>query len=286
MIRLLAPAAGESFLDLTVGCGGHAAAIAERIGAEGRIVGIDRDPDALELARTALVGRGPVLLRGSFGELGSLRRSLPVPAFDLVLADLGVSSLQLDSESRGFGFRREGPLDMRMDPTVGSSAEEYVNHTEVGELARVIAEYGEERHARRVADEIVRARRGRTIRTTVELAELVRRVVPRRRADAIDPATRTFQAIRIAVNGELDALDHLLAHFDPLLLPGGRFAVISYHSLEDRRVKLAFRSRGGEGDHELLTPRAIRPTSAEVARNPRSRSARLRVIARRGGGAS
>ncbi len=186
MIRLLAPAAGESFLDLTVGCGGHAAAIAERIGAEGRIVGIDRDPDALELARTALVGRGPVLLRGSFGELGSLRRSLPVPAFDLVLADLGVSSLQLDSESRGFGFRREGPLDMRMDPTVGSSAEEYVNHTEVGELARVIAEYGEERHARRVADEIVRARRGRTIRTTVELAELVRRVVPRRRADAID----------------------------------------------------------------------------------------------------
>lgn len=222
-----------------------------------------------------------MLLAGSFGELASLRSSLPVPAFDMVLADLGVSSLQLDEARRGFSFRRDGPLDMRMDPLRGESAAEYLQRTDVGELARVIAEYGEERHARRVAEEIVRVRGGRPIRTTHELAELVRRVVPRRHTDGIDPATRTFQAIRIAVNGELAALDHLLAHYDPLLRPGGRFAVISYHSLEDRRVKNAFRARAGEGDQEILTPRAIRPDEREVAENPRSRSARLRAVRRR-----
>jgi 16S rRNA (cytosine1402-N4)-methyltransferase len=149
----------------------------------------------------------------------------------------------------------------------------------------VIAEFGEERHARRIAEEIDRVRRGRSIRTTTELAELVRRVVPRRRADAIDPATRTFQAIRIAVNGELDALDALLSHFESLLEPGGRFAVIAYHSLEDRRVKNAMRARAAEGDYALVTPRAVRPGPEEVLANPRSRSARLRVIRRRGGGA-
>lgn len=223
-----------------------------------------------------------MLLRGSFGELSSLRRSLPVPAFDLVLADLGVSSLQLDEGRRGFSFRRDGPLDMRMDPERGVSAEEYVNETTAEELARVIAEYGEERHARRVADEIVRERRGRPIGTTMQLAELVRRVVPRRRTDAIDPATRTFQAIRIAVNGELAALEHLLDHCDPILTPGGRFAVIAYHSLEDRRVKDAFRIRAREGTHALVTPRPVRPTDEEIARNPRARSARLRVLRRLG----
>jgi 16S rRNA (cytosine1402-N4)-methyltransferase len=227
-----------------------------------------------------------VLLRGNFGEIASLRSSLPVPAFDIVLADLGVSSPQLDEARRGFSFRRDGPLDMRMDPSRGESAAEYLQRIEVGELARVIAEYGEERHARRIAEEIVRIRGGRPIRTTHELAELVRRVVPRRHEDGIDSATRTFQAIRIAVNGELAALDHWLAHFDPLLSPGGRFAVISYHSLEDRRVKNAFRARAAEGDHELVTPRAVRPGAEEVARNPRARSARLRVLRRRGGRAA
>jgi len=227
-----------------------------------------------------------VLLRGSFGEFSSLRPSLPVPAFDLVLADLGVSSPQLDEARRGFSFRRDGPLDMRMDPSRGESAADYLQRIEVGELARVIAEYGEERHARRIAAEIVRVRGGRPIRTTHELAELVRRVIPRRSADGIDPATRTFQAIRIAVNGELAALDHWLAHFDPFLRPGGRFAVISYHSLEDRRVKTAFRSRADEGDHELLTPRAVRPGEEEIARNPRARSARLRVLRRLAGRAA
>ena len=283
MVRLLAPAIGESYLDLTVGCGGHAAAIAERIGAGGRIVGVDRDPEALDLARTALEGRGPVLLRGSFGDLRSLRPSLPVPAFDLVLADLGVSSLQLDEGRRGFSFRRDGPLDMRMDFERGPSAAEWVAEVDEGELTRVLREYGEERHARRIADEIVRVRRGRSIRTTGELADIVRGVVPRRRDATIDPATRTFQAIRIAVNGELDALDHLLAHFDPLLRPGGRFAILAYHSLEDRRVKDTFRTRAKEGDHELLTPKPIRPGETEIAANPRARSARLRGIRRFGG---
>lgn len=175
---------------------------------------------------------------------------------------------------------------MRMDPSRGESAAEYLQRIEVGELARVIAEYGEERHARRIAEEIVRVRGGRPIRTTQELAELVRRVVPRQRADGIDPATRTFQAIRIAVNGELAALDHWLAHFDPFLRPGGRIAMISYHSLEDRRVKNAFRARADEGDHELVTPRAVRPGADEIARNPRARSARLRVLRRRDGSAA
>ena len=224
-----------------------------------------------------------MLLRGSFGELRSLRPSLPVPAFDLVLADLGVSSLQLDEGRRGFSFRRDGPLDMRMNPERGESAEEWVAKTSVEEMARVIFEFGEDRLARKIAKEIDRVRRTRAIRTTGELAEVVRRVVPRSRADTIDPATRTFQAIRIAVNGELDALDHLLAHFDPMLRPGGRFAVIAYHSLEDRRVKEAFRIRGREGDFEILTAKPVRPTDEEVIENPRARSARLRVIRRRGG---
>ena len=263
--------------------GGHAVAIAEKTAPEGPIVGIDHDPEALEIARAALEGRGPVLLRGSFGELRSMRPSLPVPAFDLVLADLGVSSLQLDEGRRGFSFRRDGPLDMRMNPERGASAAEWVATTDVEEMARVIAEYGEDRHARRIAREIDRVRRARTIGTTEELAEIVRGVVPRSRVETIDPATRTFQAIRIAVNGELDALDRLLEHFEPLLRPGGRFGVISYHSLEDRRVKEAFRLREREGDIEVVTAKPVRPSEEEVAANPRARSARLRVVRRYGG---
>jgi len=273
--------AGEAYLDLTIGCGGHALAISERVGPGGLVVGVDRDRDALDISRTALEGRGPVLLRGSFGELSSLRQSLPVPAFDLVLADLGVSSLQLDEARRGFSFRRDGPLDMRMDFDREPSAAEWIAEVEVSELERVIKEYGEERHAKRIAKEIDRVRRIGPLKTTGELAEAIRRVNRRGRGDAIDPATRTFQAIRIAVNGELDALEHLLEHFDPLLTPGGRLAVIAYHSLEDRRVKKSFRIRAREGDHELITAKPVRPSEEEIARNPRSRSARLRVIRRR-----
>jgi len=263
--------------------GGHARAIAERTAPEGPIVGIDHDPEALEIARAALEERGPVLLRGSFGELRSMRPSLPVPAFDLVLADLGVSSLQLDEGRRGFSFRRDGPLDMRMDPERGVGAAEWVATTPVEEIARVIAEFGEDRYARRIAQAIDRARRAGEIRGTAALAEVVRGAVPRSRNETIDPATRTFQAIRIAVNGELEVLDRWLDHFEVWLRPGGRLAVISYHSLEDRRVKEAFRLRAREGDIEVVTAKPVRPSDAEVAENPRSRSARLRVVRRRGG---
>ena len=283
MLHFLDPQGDEAYLDLTVGCGGHARAVAEKLGPGGQIVGIDHDLEALEIARAALEERGPVLLRGSFGELRSLRPSLPVPAFDLVLADLGVSSLQLDEGRRGFSFRRDGPLDMRMNSERGMSAQEWVATTSVTEMAQVIREFGEDRLARKIAEEIDRVRRTRPIETTGELADIVRSVVPKKRDDTIDPATRTFQAIRIAVNEEMRALDQLLAHFESWLRPGGRFAIIAYHSLEDRRVKEAFRLRGKEGEFEVLTAKPVRPTESEIAANPRARSARLRVLRRRGG---
>lgn len=198
-----------------------------------------------------------------------------------MLADLGVSSLQLDAAERGFSFRNEARLDMRMDPGEAIDAEAWLASVSVEELTTVIAEYGEERYAKRVAAAIVRER-GR-IRTTTELGDVIRAAIPARSAakERIHPATRTFQAIRIAVNRELEALDRLLQLFPALLEPGGRFGVISFHSLEDRRVKQAFKARVDEGGFEAVTRKPVRPSESEIETNPRARSARLRVVKRK-----
>lgn len=265
-------------LDLTVGAGGHAAAILDQLGARGQVHGVDRDPEIIQIAKARLGDSRFHPLESRFGDVLEIREQLTTP-FDGILLDLGVSSLQLDRAERGFSFRRDGPLDMRMDPTSGEPAERLVNQASVDELARILREYGEERHALRIARAIERARQAAPITRTARLADIVRSAV--RPGGRIDPATRTFQALRIAVNGELDQLDQFLARFDLLLAEGGRLAVISYHSLEDRRVKESFRQRAEEGDYELLTRRVVRPSSQETRENPRSRSARLRGLRRR-----
>lgn len=280
VLETLAPGPGEQFLDLTVGAGGHSAAIARRLGEEGTLIGIDRDPSILALAAERLPPSAK-LFHGNFADVARLRSEWPVERFDGVLADLGVSSLQLDAAERGFSFRSEARLDMRMDPSDAIDAEAWLASVSVEELTTVIAEYGEERYAKRVAAAIVRER-GR-IRTTTELGEVIRAAIPAKSAakERIHPATRTFQAIRIAVNRELEALDRLLQLFPVLLRPGGRFGVISFHSLEDRRVKQAFRARVDEGSFEAVTPKPVRPSASEIESNPRARSARLRVVKRK-----
>lgn len=274
------PRPGDRFLDLTVGAGGHASAILQRVGPLGLVVGLDRDRQILEVAASRLNAPNVRWVHGSFGDLEVQRSAFPTQSFDMMLLDLGVSSLQLDRAERGFSFRRSGPLDMRMDPTQGPSARDVVRDSTVEQLAEWIRDFGEERHALRVARAIVEARGRSEITTTGELAEIVRRVVPSSRT-GIDGATRTFQALRIAVNGELDALDRFLTRFDPWLDPGGRLVILTYHSLEDRRVKQAFRQRVKEGDYESLTKGATRPSSCEVLANPRARSAKLRGLRKR-----
>jgi 16S rRNA (cytosine1402-N4)-methyltransferase len=292
VVEWLRPRPGALLVDATVGLGGHAAALLAAA-PDSELVGLDRDPAALTLARDRLepyAGR-LVLQRAHFADLGSVLAGLGRQGADAVLLDLGVSSLQLDDPSRGFSFSADGPLDMRMDPASPLSAAEIVNTWSERDLARIIANYGEEPRARTAARAIVRAR---PIETTGALAHVVSRVVGRGRP-GLHPATRTFQAIRIAVNDELGALDRFLAEGWRLLLPGGRLAVLAYHSLEDRRVKDAFRRWaaacvcpsgtpqcvcGWSAKVRLLTRRPLRPSAGEIVRNPRARSARLRVVER------
>ncbi|NRA74719.1 MAG: 16S rRNA (cytosine(1402)-N(4))-methyltransferase RsmH [Planctomycetes bacterium] len=284
VVQGLDPRAGEHLLDLTLGRGGHALEILEKTAPDGRLLGVDRDPDALAHAAEILPADRTELVHGNFGDLPGLRGSIGKGTWDLVLADLGVSSPQLDEGERGFSFRHDGPLDMRMDPTREGTAAQLVEQLTEGQLVTLIAQLGEDRHARRIAGAIVRARAEQPIRTTGRLASVIRAVVPNKVDSTVDAATRTFQALRIAVNGELDALQHLLDRVGNLLSPGGRLAVISYHSLEDRKVKETFRTLMQEGDHRLVTPRPVRPSPEEVGRNPRSRSAKMRIICRLGGG--
>jgi 16S rRNA (cytosine1402-N4)-methyltransferase len=292
VVEWLRPRPGARLVDATVGAGGHAAALlAAAPGAE--LLGLDRDPAALERAAHRLHEHaGRLHLRqASFAELTRVLAALGWDAVDAVLLDLGIGSFQLDDPARGFSFRTEGPLDMRLDPAAPLTAAEIVNTWSEGAIARLLAEYGEEPRARRVARAIVRAR---PLRTTGELARAVAAALGRRHG-GIHPATRSFQAIRIAVNAELAALDRFLADGYVVLRPGGRLAVLAYHSLEDRRVKDAFRRwaasclcppltvRCGCGwtpKVRLLTRRPLRPGPAELARNPRARSARLRVVER------
>jgi 16S rRNA (cytosine1402-N4)-methyltransferase len=275
----LAPREGSILVDGTVGGGGHTAALAGRVGATGRVIGLDRDPAMLELARQAVGGLPVTLVHAAYAEMGRVLEELGVERVQGVLLDLGLSSDQLAWKDRGFSFAADGPLDMRFDPGAsGPTAADLVNRLPTEELANLIFEFGEERHSRRIARRIVEARQGGAIRTTSQLADLVRRSIPgRARHGPIDPSTRVFQALRIAVNDELGLLDVTLHNIPDLLVPGGRAAVISFHSLEDRRVKWAFKS---DSRMAVLTKKPVSATAQEVAVNPRARSAKLRVAER------
>ena len=277
VLRLLAPERGGTFVDCTVGLGGHARALLQR-GAT-RLVGIDRDRAALAIARDALAEFGDrvELVHADYRQLPRLLDERALPAVDGILADLGVSSMQLESEGRGFSFRRDEPLDMRMDDSQGQTAAELLAGVEESELADVIYRFGEERHSRRIARALVRARDERPLRTTGEVADIVRRANRRRGYERIDPATRTFQALRIWVNQELEGLDGFIVGAAARLAPGGRLAMVSFHSLEDRIVKHTFRELE---EVRVLTKRPVVAGEDEVARNPRARSAKLRAMER------
>jgi 16S rRNA (cytosine1402-N4)-methyltransferase len=308
-IEFLAVRRGGTYIDATVGLGGHSYEIAKRLGKQGRLIGFDKDPEALEIARVRLGGsgrqtQGPStaldsslrelsssarddsavegskdwpsieLIQGSFADLANHQ---PPTTIDGILADIGISSLQLNTSARGFSFQAEGPLDMRMNPQAEVTAEQVVNQFDEVTLANLIYEFGEERRSRRIARAIVRSR---PISTTAELAAVISAAArPMNQAERrIHPATRTFQALRIFVNRELDELQGLLKTAPQLLRPGGRLVIISFHSLEDRIVKDAFRDGVKQGHYKALTKKPVTASEEEVDRNPRSRSAKLRAI--------
>jgi 16S rRNA (cytosine1402-N4)-methyltransferase len=278
----LEPQRGGLFVDCTVGLGGHARALLEAGAA--RLIGLDRDTEALRLAREALAPYGDraELVHSDYRAMTEVLDSRGIGSVQGVLADLGVSSLQLDAANRGFSFRRDEPLDMRMDTSTGSTAAEAIAAADEQTLADVIYEFGEERHARRVARAIVAGRQSAPIATTGRLADIVRRAVPRKGYTRIDPATRTFQAIRIWVNRELDGLDTFLAAAVERLDGGGRIVVITFHSLEDRIVKHTLRALQAAGRVTIRTKRPLVPEETEIDRNPRARSAKLRSAERTG----
>jgi 16S rRNA (cytosine1402-N4)-methyltransferase len=295
--ELLRPRSGGVYLDATLGLGGHAERLLEASAPDGRVIGLDRDPAALALARQRLAWAGDRLtaVAASFADLAEVAERLGLAAVDGVVYDLGVSSLQLDQPDRGFSYRADAPLDMRMDPTTGITAAEVLATYPRAELARVLREYGEERFAGRIARFVDEARRRAPISTTGQLVELVKAAVPAAaRRTGPHPARRAFQALRIEVNRELDALEASLPQAIELLAPGGRLVVLAYHSLEDRIVKRALADAGGrpvQGPPRLpvdlpaarpasvavLTRRPETPTPAEVAANPRAESAKLRA---------
>ena len=277
-LLFLRPERGGTYVDCTLGLGGHTEALVARGAA--RVIGIDRDDDALAIAKGRLAqAAGRVeLVHADYRTLPAVLAERGITAVDGILADLGVSSLQFDSEGRGFSFRRDEPLDMRMDRSRGPTAADLVNAARETELADVIFQYGEDRQSRRIARAIVASR---PVTTTGELAAIVRRAIPGRGWQRIDPATRTFQAIRIWVNGELEDLDTFVRTAAGHLAPAARLCVISFHSLEDRIVKHTMRGlAAGDEALRVLTKKPIAPDDAEVRRNPRSRSAKLRAIER------
>jgi len=276
---------GGVICDATLGLAGHSSEIVKRLGGRGRLIGFDRDPEAMEAAKVRLeevraeLGEEMpevVFEPRAFSEASSL---IEPGSLDGLLADFGVSSLQLDEAHRGFSFRTDGPLDMRMDTRTGETAEQVVNQADENDLANLIYEFGEERRSRRIARAIVRAR---PIRSTAELARIVSAAAPSMKGDKIHPATRTFQALRIRVNNELGEIQSLLKSAGSLLKPGGRLVLISFHSLEDRLVKDAFREAGRAKVFEVLTKKPVVADEQEQMRNPRSRSAELRAAEKLG----
>jgi len=280
----LRPQSGGRYVDGTVGGGGHAAAILEASAPAGLLLGIDADPDALAAAgvRLASFGARATLLHGNVRDLAQLADQAGFTTITGLLLDLGVSSHQLDTPARGFSFLTDAPLDMRLDPTSGETAADLVNQTPEDELADLIYRYGEERGSRKIARLIVEARRRQPISTTGQLATIIARALGGRHGK-INPATRTFQALRIAVNRELESLEMALAQAVELLAPGGRLAVIAFHSLEDRIVKQFFRAESGYGGAEgptrlrIITKKPIIAEAQELRDNPRARSAKLRI---------
>ena len=279
-LEFLAVRPGGVYTDLTLGLGGHSAEIARRLGAKGKLIAFDRDPEAMSKAQARLAALAEELgaemptveyVSRPFSQVAEV---IAPGKLDGLLADFGVSSLQLDEAHRGFSFRAEGPLDMRMDPRSELTAEQVVNQADEEELANLIYEFGEERRSRRIARAIVRAR---PITTTAELARVVSACAPPIKGEKIHPATRTFQALRISVNDELQEIQSLLKSAGSLPKPGGRLVLISFHSLEDRLVKDALRDGAKAGQFELLTKKPVVATEQESLRNPRSRSAKLRA---------
>ncbi len=295
VLEYLAPAPGKLYVDCTAGGGGHSEAILSASQPGGRLIGLDQDEEALEVARKRLApfGEAAILVHDNFSNLRNVFARLDIAGADGFLFDLGVSSHQFEKAERGFSFRHDAPLDMRMNRAIPVTAADLVNTLTVGELTRILKDFGEERWARRIAEFIVRSRLGKRIETTGQLADIVRGAIPKGAwPPNIDPSTRTFQALRIAVNGELEALEKALGDAVRLLNQRGRIVVLSYNSLEDRIVKQLFLRDAGKcqcppglpvcacGAERLLKPltkKPVVPSAEEVARNPRSRSAKLRA---------
>lgn len=289
-IDLLAPKPGGIYVDATVGAGGHSKEIIRRIGKAGVLIALDKDDKALEITGSNLKSKSVILKRADFTNITEAVRQAGYTRVDGIIADLGVSSMQLDDKSRGFSFSGHARLDMRMDNTQALTAEKVVNEYSVSELTRIFYEYGEESYGKRVAEEIEKTRKNCPIIWTDQLAEVVRRVIKRK--TKIDPATKVFQALRIEVNGELAALQSALPQMVSILSPGGRIAIISFHSLEDRIVKQFFASKARgcicppefpkcvcdlKPELKILTKKPVTATEEEVRTNPRSRSAKLRA---------
>jgi 16S rRNA (cytosine1402-N4)-methyltransferase len=283
ILHWLDPRPGQIIVDGTLGGGGHTRLIAERLASgnsksskSGFVLALDHDPAAIIVAERNLAGLPIKIAQANFCDLPAVLDELQIESVDGILLDLGLSSDQLADSNRGFSFDSSGPLDLRFNPDEGEPAWRLVARLSERDLANLIYEFGEERFSRRIARRIVERRADQPIKTAEELARLVRKCIPRS-ADNIDPATRTFQALRIAVNRELESLELVLARVPERLKPGGRLAIISFHSLEDRRVKEAFRS---DQRLQALTKKPIRPSEEEIHRNPRSRSAKLRIAQR------
>lgn len=285
VLSALNPSAGQIFVDCTVGRAGHASAIAARLGKSGTLIGLDADPRNLEFAQSALRA-APCTVRlfhANFAQLEEVLAESKTPAVHGILADLGISTNQLFDSEYGLSFAQPMALDMRLDPRIGRSAADLVNQMREEDLANLLYRLADERYSRRIARKIAQARRQAPITSTEQLAELVRSAIPSRGGapEKIDPATRTFMALRMAVNDELPNLDTLLVQAPAHLMPGGRFAVLCFHSGEDRRIKQAFRSAERTGRFSLVTKKPLCPTEAELQANPRARSAKLRVLQRK-----
>lgn len=278
VLQWLAVEKGHFIVDGTLGGGGHTRMIAEAVGKDGLVLAMDRDPAAITAAETNLAGSPVKLAQASYSELSEVLTEIEVDRVDGIVLDLGLSSDQLADDERGFSFDSDGPLDLRFDPTSGEPAWQLIQRLSEKDLADLIYQYGEERFSRRIAARIVARRKQEPLRTARQVASLVRSCVSgSSRRTGIDKATRTFQALRIAVNEELRHLEKALREFPGCLQEGGRVVVISFHSLEDRIVKTAFRD---DPRYEVLTKKPIRPTDREIQKNPRARSAKLRVAAR------